>query len=131
MKQTISDGLKQFAITEKLGVYPPERVEFLEWIIFNARKQEFEIVNGVQVEQLRKLIKCDPNQTSKAKEAARAHLINCFSMCDAQGTLARHVDLHGFHGSFTPDIYPRRFALKDSIYSQRPGYSCCTYCAHY
>jgi hypothetical protein len=40
-------------------------------------------------------------------------------MCDAQGTPARNVDLHNFHGSFTPDFYPRRFALKDSIYSQR------------
>jgi hypothetical protein len=119
VKQNTHNDLKQLAVTEKLGVYPPKKINFREWIIFNAREQAFEIVYGVQVEELRRLIKYDPNKASKAKEVARAHIINAFSMCDAQGTPARHVDLHGFHGSFTPEFYPRRFALKDSIYSQR------------
>ncbi|CAF1340979.1 unnamed protein product [Rotaria sp. Silwood1] len=119
VKEENCDDIKQLNVTEKLGIYPPLKINFRDWIIFNARKQELEIVYGIQVEELRHLIKCDPNKPSKAKELARSYIINAFSMCDAQGTPARHVDLHGFHGSFTPDFYPRRFALKDSIYSQR------------
>lgn len=119
IKETNCEDIIQLAVTEKLGIYPPNSINFREWIIFNARKQEFQIVYGIQVQELRKLIECDPNAPSKAKELARAYIINAFSMCDAEGTPARHVDLHNFHGSFTPDFYPRRFALKDSIYSQR------------
>ncbi|CAF2963253.1 unnamed protein product [Rotaria sp. Silwood2] len=119
VKEENCDDIKQLNVTEKLGIYPPLKINFRDWIIFNARKQELEIVYGILVEELRHLIKCDPNKPSKAKELARSYIINAFSMCDAQGTPARHVDLHGFHGSFTPDFYPRRFALKDSIYSQR------------
>jgi len=108
------------AVTEKLvGYLSPGKVKFRDWIIFNARKQKFEIVYGIQVEELRELITIDPNKPDEAKKLARAHIINAFSMCDAQGSPARLIDLHSFQGSFTPEFYPRRFSLKDSIYSQR------------
>lgn len=119
VKDTVCEDLVQVIITEKLGIYPPAKIDFREWIIFNAREQKFQVVYGIQVKELRDLIRCDPNAPGKANELARAYIINAFSMRDAEGTPARHVDLHNFHGSFTPDFYPRRFALKDSIYSQR------------
>lgn len=119
VKDTISENIIQVAVTEKLGIYPPAKIDFREWIIFNAREQKLEIVYGITVEALRNLIKYDGNSSSKANELARAYIINAFSMRNAEGTPARDVDLHNFHGSFTPDFYPRRFALKDSIYSQR------------
>jgi hypothetical protein len=92
---------------------------FAEWIIFNARQQIFETAYGIQLEKLRDLITLDPDAPDEAKTLARAHIINAFSMCDAQGTPARLIDFHSFYGCFTPEFYPRRFALKDSIYSQR------------
>ena len=134
------DGFLQLAVTGKLGGHLPTRsmkfqdffslfnefddlqdrsINFQHWIVFNARKQKFEIVYGMQVEQLRKLIYIDANKPSEAAKLARAHLINAFSMCDAEGNRPRPIDFHGFHGFFTPEFYPRRFALKDSIYSQR------------
>ena len=116
------DGIEfdLLAVTEKLvGYLSPGKVKFRDWIIFNARKQEFEIVYGIQVEELRELITIDPNKPDEAKKLARAHIINAFSMCDALGSPARLIDLHSFQGSFTPEFYPRRFSLKDSIYSQR------------
>ena len=115
--------LKQIAVAEKLGVYSDasseSSVKFCNWIIFNAREQKFEIVYGIQVADLRRLITLDLNAPMEAKRLARAHIINAFSMCNAEGTSARHIDLQNFHGLFTPEFYPRRFALKDSIYSQR------------
>ena len=119
VKETICENIIQVAVTEKLGVYPPEKINFREWIIFNAREQKLQIVYGITVEELRNQVKYDGNPSSKDNEIARAYIINAFSMRNAEGTPARDVDLHNFHGSFTPDFYPRRFALKDSIYSQR------------
>ncbi len=119
-KDRKNHDLTQIAVAEKLGIYSSRPlVKFRDWIIFNAREQKFEIVYGIRVEDLRQLIYIDPNATNEAQRLARAHIINAFSMCDAEGTPARHVDLQGFHGNFTPQFYPRRFALKDSIYHQR------------
>jgi hypothetical protein len=116
------DGIEfaKLAITEKLiGYLSPGQGIFQDYIYFNARAQKFEINCGIQVGKLRELITVDPDKPSEAAKLARAHIINAFSMCDAQGTPARLVDFHTFHGSFTPEFYPRRFALKDSIYGQR------------
>ena len=71
------------------------------------------------MEHLRSLIKCDPNAPDEAKKIARAHINNAFSMVNPHGTSAENVDFHAFRGNFTPEFYPRRFALKDSLYSQR------------
>lgn len=71
------------------------------------------------VKVLRELINVQKNTPSQACTLARAHLQNAFSMCNPDGTDARLIDFDRFQGSFTPEFYPRRFALKDSIYSQR------------
>ncbi|CAF0952646.1 unnamed protein product [Adineta steineri] len=116
----------QSMIEEKLGVYTRKdwqtRKFFKYWIVFNARKQELEIVYGVQAKDLRMLIGgLTPIQqlTDPAQRDARAHIINAFSMMNADGSEPRSVDFHSFRGAFTPEFFPRRFALKDSIYSQR------------
>ena len=120
VKESECEGFVQLAVGEKLSFHLPDRTTiFQHWIIFNAREQKFKIVYGIQVDALRRLISVDKNKPSEAAKLARAHIVNAFSMCDAEGTRARSVDLHGFHGLFTPEFYPRRFALKDSIYSQR------------
>ena len=99
VKESISENIIQVAVTEKLGVYPPDKIKFREWIIFNAREQKLQIVYGITVEELRNRIKYDGNSSSKANELARAYIINAFSMRNAEGTPARNVDLHNFHGS--------------------------------
>jgi hypothetical protein len=120
IKDSECEGFVQLAVTEKLGGHLPDRsIRFQHWIIFDARKQKFDIVYGIQVAKLRDLIRVNPEKPSEAAKLARAHIINAFSMCDAEGTGARPIDFHNFHGCFTPDFYPRRFALKDSIYHQR------------
>jgi hypothetical protein len=120
IKQMNNHDLKQLAVAEKLGIYLSKPAEsFRDRIIFNAREQKFEIVYGIRVEDLRQLIHIDRNAPNEARTLARAQIINAFSMCNADGTSARHVDLQSFHGNFTPEFYPRRFALKDSIYQQR------------
>lgn len=111
---------QQLAITEKLiGYLSPDNKLFDNYICFDARRRKFDVKYGIPVGNLRQLITVDPDKPSEAKKLARAHIINAFSMCDAQGTPARLIDFHTFHGSFTPELYPRRFPLKDSIYSQR------------
>ena len=114
--EIFNDLLNQFKEYHNLQ---DRSIKLQHWIVFNARKQKFDIVYGMQVERLRKLIYIDPNKPSEAAKLARAHLINAFSMCDAEGNRPRPIDFHSFHGFFTPEFYPRRFALKDSIYSQR------------
>ena len=120
VKDSECEGFVQLNVIEKLGCHLSEQTtKFQHWIVFNAKEQKFKIVYGIQVNTLRQLITVDENRPSEAAKLARAHITNAFSMCDAEGTSPRSVDLHGFHGCFTPEFYPRRFALKDSIYSQR------------
>lgn len=125
MKETVCKSIVQGGVTEKLGIYPPAKINFDEWIVFNEREQKFQVVYGIQVEELRRLIKYDPNAPLKGNQLARAYIINAFSMCDPEGTPARHVDLHHFHGSFTPEFYPRRFALLST--TERSRHSHCTW----
>lgn len=112
----------QAAVEEKLCFHiipASDRPQFRHWIIFNARSQCFEVVYGITVEELRKLITIDSYAPTQASILARAHIVNTISMCDPQGTDARPIDFHSFQGMFTPEFYPRRFAVKDSIYGQR------------
>ncbi|CAF0797057.1 unnamed protein product [Adineta ricciae] len=126
LKSDEARDMVQAIIEEKLGIYTrsdwQEKEFFKHWIIFNARKQELEVVYGMTAEDLRILIggaKPIHHLTDPAQRDARAHIINAFSMMNADGSEPRSVDFHSFRGSFTPEFYPRRFALKDSLYSQR------------
>ncbi|CAF4623789.1 unnamed protein product [Rotaria socialis] len=116
----------QAAVEEKLGIHTRsdwvEHVFFKNWIIFNAREQKLQIVYGIQAEELRMLIGGDKpidQIIQPAQRDARAHIINAFSMMNADGSEPCSVDFHSFRGAFTPEFYPRRYALKDSMYSQR------------
>ena len=119
-----SDDLIQSKVEEKLGLHIyQESIEqllrpFRQWIIFNARKQKFEVVKGITVEILRKLISVKTKASVQAY-IARAHLTNAFSMCNPDGTEPRLIDFDRFHGSFSPEFYPCRFVLKNSLYAQR------------
>jgi len=117
------DDLIQSKVEEKLGLHTYQELTkprpFRLWIVFNAREQKFQVVKGITVEILRELITVKPNAPSQACALARAHIQNAFSMCNPDGTDPRPIDFDRFQGSFTPEFYPRRFALKDSIYSQR------------
>ncbi len=122
---TQSGHLIQSKVEEKLGlhVYPrpldfPLK-PFCRRIVFNARQQKFQVVKGITIEILCKLINIKANAPAPECILARAHLQNAFSMCNPDGSAPRLIDFDKFHGSFTPEFYPRRFALKDSLYSQR------------
>ncbi|CAF1390359.1 unnamed protein product [Didymodactylos carnosus] len=120
------DDLIQSKVEEKLGLHTYQQSTeslsppfFRRWIVFNTREQVFQVVKGITVETLRNLISVKANAPVQASALARARLQNAFSMCNPDGTAPRPVDFDKFHGSFTPEFYLRRFALKDSIYSQR------------
>eukprot|EP00835_Amoeboradix_gromovi_P000224 NODE_8_length_47770_cov_0.334354.p2 type:complete len:1249 gc:universal NODE_8_length_47770_cov_0.334354:13005-16751(+) len=114
--------LLQSQIEEMLGIQNrPGLSKFKRCIIFNARLQKLQIVHGLPLSDLRECIggNKDPKDHTEAEKTALAHIKNAFSMCNADGSVARSVDFHSFRGSFTPEFYPRRFSLKDSLYEQR------------
>lgn len=127
------EDLIQSKVEEKLGLHTYQQPNkssdqpadgsndrpFRRWIVFNARNQVFDVVKGITIETLRKYIAIEANAPAQKCSLARAHIQNAFSMCNPDGTDPRPIDFDRFHGSFTPEFYPRRFALKDSLYSQR------------
>lgn len=126
LKQDQPKDMLQCLVEEKLGIYTKndwnDHTFFKNWIIFNAREQKLEITYGMQATALRMLIGGRTpidKLTDSAQRDARAYIINAFSMMNADGTEPRSVDFHTFRGAFTPEFYPRRFALKDSLYAQR------------
>ena len=57
----------------------------------------------MRVERLRMLIggaKSTQDVTDPAQRDARAHIINAFSMMNADGSEPRSVDFHAFRGAF-------------------------------
>ena len=82
-------------------------------IIFDARKQEFDFLQGVTCTQLIK------HYNDKTNRAARAQIRNCFTMLNIDGSRPSDVDLvQRYQRRFTPEFYPMRFRLRDPIYSQ-------------
>ena len=82
-------------------------------IIYNARKQMFDILSGITLSQLQEwMIKyC----------SVRVAITNCFVMRSPDGEEATEaLKRTAFHACFTPEFYPRRYALKDSLYEQYP-----------
>ncbi|CAF1216108.1 unnamed protein product, partial [Didymodactylos carnosus] len=121
--------LLQTIVEEKLGFHDYKlrnsntiNNEFKYYIVFNARKQLFEIVYGIPVEIVRELVGGDVSDDKiqdKVILNARGYIRNAFSMRNADGTAPRMIDFSLFQGTFTPEFYPRRFALKDALYEQR------------
>jgi hypothetical protein len=91
------------------------------YIVFNARKQNFQLVYGLTSTHLRQLAGFNSmlSHDSEQCTAVRAHLRNAFSMLNEDGSEPRSASLNWFRGCFTPEFYPKRYALKDCIYEQR------------
>lgn len=69
-----------------------------EFLIFNARKQRFQIINGLPLRALLSIA----SDSGPLMNVLR----NAFTIAEEEKT------------TFTPHFYPRRFALKDSLYEQ-------------
>ena len=111
-------GLCIAAISEKLGI-PHDLIKdyFNDYLVWNARKQQLEFIYGLRLDELRLLI--SPQQKTIASKTAFAHIMNCFSMSNPDGSTPKTTDFHSYRGAFTPQFYPRRYSLKDSLYEQR------------
>eukprot|EP00835_Amoeboradix_gromovi_P005039 NODE_438_length_8605_cov_0.277334.p1 type:complete len:1145 gc:universal NODE_438_length_8605_cov_0.277334:3849-7283(+) len=107
-------------VEERLGIGTCKEM-FKRYIIFNEREQQLNIVYGITVGDLRDILADKDNQeTSKSRrENTMGHLRNAFSMLDPHGNMPQPIHFHIFKGEFKPQFYPMRYALKDSIYSQR------------
>jgi hypothetical protein len=83
-----------------------------KWIVFNAREQVFELREGITNQQLL-------GYRESFRGAVEPVLKNCFTMLNPDGsTQADHMVTKYYQDQFTPEFYPRRFALKDDMYSQ-------------
>eukprot|EP00043_Microstomoeca_roanoka_P027122 m.13643 g.13643 ORF g.13643 m.13643 type:complete len:1027 (+) comp7348_c0_seq2:189-3269(+) len=109
----MSDPLAAQRVRDRLKLIDTDFDHYLFW---NARKQSLEIGFGILRERL---IQHRDSLPNGHRESFDAHLQNCFTMLNMDGSEAKSVDFHGFHMSFTPQFYPRRYALKDSLYRQR------------
>ncbi|KAH9258928.1 hypothetical protein BASA81_002548 [Batrachochytrium salamandrivorans] len=85
--------------------------DFKMALVFNARKQQFQRVEGITNSKLLQICK---------SKMAMQFVRNGFSMLSQEGEFAGSSDFASYRGHFTPQFYPGRFALKDSIYEQRP-----------
>lgn len=59
------------------------------------------------------------NYNESFHSSVRALIRNAFEMLNEDGTEPKVTTLNRYRGCFTPEFYPRRFALKDCIYQQR------------
>ncbi|KAI9015033.1 hypothetical protein BC832DRAFT_185908 [Gaertneriomyces semiglobifer] len=109
----------------------PFKEMFRQYLIFNARGKngvaQFELVTGITNSDLLELMELGENGEQDHMRSDRAKAIegvirNGFSMLNADGSQPDSLNaaqVREFRGCFTPEFYPRRFALKDCIYSQR------------
>ena len=91
------------------------------YVYFDARRQEFDYQLGITNAHLCRLMGLGKERTkqSAAERTCFAQIANCFSMLNIDGTKPTTHDLvQRYKGHFTPEFYPRRFVLKDPLYSQ-------------
>lgn len=85
---------------------------YKEYIVFNAREQQFDLRLGVPNRVLVRVMQLQPSVTRVVDSA--------FCMVDQEGAVPPLSVLnHTMRDHFTPQFYPRRFILKDELYSQR------------
>lgn len=93
----------------------PSRLKDLvqDYLIFNAREQKFVIRRGISNADVKTHLMQDENMTKWR---------NCFEMSSARGNFRPNASeqMELSRGRFTPQFYPRRFCLKDDMYSQHP-----------
>eukprot|EP00039_Didymoeca_costata_P021321 m.344190 g.344190 ORF g.344190 m.344190 type:complete len:1320 (-) comp23997_c0_seq1:26-3985(-) len=109
-------GYIEQMIEEKLGYRYHAESPFGYYIIFDVREQEFQVVHGILNGNFQNHLE---KKESHEHKIVMANLRNCFSMLQVDGSACPSESMQYFHGMFTPEFYPRRFVLKDSIYSQR------------
>ncbi|KAJ3184005.1 hypothetical protein HDU85_001856 [Gaertneriomyces sp. JEL0708] len=109
----------------------PFKEIFRQYLIFSARGKngvaQFKLVTGITNSDLLELMELGENGAQDNMRSAQAKanevlIRNGFSMLNPDGTQPKSLhaaQLREFRGCFTPEFYPRRFALKDCIYSQR------------
>jgi hypothetical protein len=89
-------------------------------IIFNAREQRFDLVQGIRNETMRELVGLSrpAEARTNSQEAAFMRVANAFSMLSQTAGAPHEVVLSTFRGHFTPTFYPGRYAMKDNLYEQ-------------
>ena len=91
------------------------------YVFYDARQQHFDYRLGITNTHLTRLMGRHNNDTTRSadEKVVFAQIANCFSMLQIDGSsTSRHDLVQRYKGHFTPEFYPRRFRLKDSIYSQ-------------
>lgn len=115
-KEYLMEALDQNTIDKLANVLdlPAEKFQRAPFIVWNARKQQFEARQGItNTELLAQLDKAGPN--SSLENALR----NCFTMLGANGKPADQDFVKQlFQGQFTPRFFPMRYRLKDAMYEQ-------------
>ena len=102
---------------------PTERrsCQMQSYVFYDARQQHFDYRLGITNTHLTRLMGRHNNDTTRSpdEKVVFAQIANCFSMLQIDGSsTSRHDLVQRYKGHFTPEFYPRRFRLKDSIYSQ-------------
>lgn len=115
-----NDAIRQSHLESIIGltIHNTASISFQNYIVWNAREQEFQLIYGIQNAQLRLMTEATLSDPKPYQKALLSYLHNAFSMCNRDGNEVSLVDLHAYRG-FWPEFYPRRFKLKDSLYQQR------------
>ena len=115
-----SQGIRIAAIAEKLCLSYDDIAQLFDfYLVWNARDQELKFVFGVKLSKIRSLMSMTAGRDHDQVSITRAHLANCFTMQTPSGKQASSIHFHAFRGAFTPQFYPRRYSVKDSLYHQR------------
>ncbi|KAG5460186.1 MAG: hypothetical protein BJ554DRAFT_7798, partial [Olpidium bornovanus] len=116
-QRTLSDESRAATLEFHLGSTPMR-----PFIIFNARRREFQLVRGVTNSDLVRLMQAaggGGDDGDDSPETIRAAVRNGFSMLSKDGNAPSRPDLNTYKQAFTPEFYPKRFRMKDCIYQQR------------
>eukprot|EP00767_Chilomastix_cuspidata_P000103 gnl/Chilomastix_cuspidata/1025.p1 GENE.gnl/Chilomastix_cuspidata/1025~~gnl/Chilomastix_cuspidata/1025.p1 ORF type:complete len:1374 (+),score=268.90 gnl/Chilomastix_cuspidata/1025:415-4536(+) len=92
------------------------RDKFRKYVVFNERDQRYEVLYGIANEDL--VNELDEETNRARKQEARKNLGQCFQMLSLRGEKPDPAQVVLYQDKFTPEFYPRRFAVKDCIYEQ-------------
>eukprot|EP00767_Chilomastix_cuspidata_P001397 gnl/Chilomastix_cuspidata/151.p1 GENE.gnl/Chilomastix_cuspidata/151~~gnl/Chilomastix_cuspidata/151.p1 ORF type:complete len:1820 (+),score=463.04 gnl/Chilomastix_cuspidata/151:256-5460(+) len=115
------------------------QTKFRHYTVFDQRKRKFRRVFGIRnvdlvaeiwpeaIHELEGIYGGiyylpDPLPTHSVRPAVQqrveALMKNCFAMLAVDGGRPQEADMLMYRSRFTPEFYPRRFALKDALYEQ-------------
>lgn len=85
------------------------------YIVWNARKQQFEERTGITNTRLMALLKEKRGKGSDLEKSLK----NCFTMLGTEGDLANDQAIKKlYQNKFSPEFFPMRYAMKDAMYEQ-------------